>query len=161
MLDGEIIDVPTGFLIPAADYGSFRAALSAVKSIKEILKDGEIGAISMQLDRNIQPLLDETLLKKELLPPVSEGAPLIVKKDGEFAIRSRKDMAFLFLVVNYAWKKGMPCFANEDYTKNGDKRLNSCIFRLYNFYNLHGNIAHICTRVQAEHLETRFLARSA
>ena len=59
MSDCEIIPVPTGFIIASVDYSSFPGAISAVKCIRELLKSDEIGAVSLQLDRNLQPLLDK------------------------------------------------------------------------------------------------------
>ncbi len=160
MSDCEVIQVPTGFLIPAANYGSFSAAISAVKCLRELLKRDEIGAVSLQLDRNLQPLLDKAWLKKEPLAPICEGDQLIIERNGEACINSRKDMAFLFFVVNYAHDKGLRCFANEDFSREADERVKVCIFRLYSLYSVHGKIAHVCSESQAKHLRTSFLARA-
>ena len=159
MSDCEIIPVSTGYLIAATAYGSLAAALSAVKCIRDLIKENEIGAVSLQLNQNIQPLLDRVWLKKERLTPTCEGDPLIGKKDGEFYFNSRKDMAFLFFVVIYTHNKGIPCFATEDFTTEPGKRLKSCMTRLYDLYSLHGEIAHVCSESQAKNLRTFFLAQ--
>ena len=159
MSDCEIIPVPTGFIIASVDYGSFPGAFSAVKCIRDLIMENEIGAVSLQLNQNIQPLLDRVWLKKERLTPTCEGDPLIVKKDGEFYFNSRKDMAFLFFVVIYAHKKGIPCFATEDFTTQPGERLKSSLSRLYNLYSLHGEIAHVCSESQAKNLRTFFLVQ--
>lgn len=160
MADCEIIPVSTGYLIAATAYGSFPAAISAVKCIRELLKSDEIGAVSLQLDRDLQPLLDKAWLKKEHLSPTCEGDPLIGKRSGEFCIISRKDMAFLFFVVNYAHDKGIRCFASEDFTTEADKRLNSSMSRFYELNSLHGVIAHVCSESQAKRLRTALLAQA-
>jgi hypothetical protein len=160
MSDCEIIPVSTGYLIGATAYGSLAAALSAVKCIRELLKSDEIGAVSLQFDRNLQPLLDKAWLKREQLTPTCEVDPLMGKKGNEFCIYSRRDMAFLFFVVNYAHKyKRIPCFTTEDFTTGPGERLKSSLSRLYDLYSLHGEIAHVCSESQAKNLRTFFLAQ--
>jgi hypothetical protein len=96
VFDSEIIQVPTGFLIPTAKYGSFPTTISAVKCIMELVKSVEVGAVSLQLDRNLQPLLDRVWLKKEHLSPICEGDPLIGERNGETCIKPEGIWHFFF-----------------------------------------------------------------
>ena len=157
MADKEIVLIPTGFLIPSENCYSFHPTLYAMKCCKNLINYKGVKVISLQLDQKIQPLLDKAFLDKGNLYPACDNEPLVDIRvdirDGEYIMHGRKDMGFLHLLIKYGIKKGIPCFASDNFHLPVEKRVCFIVSRLLNLYEEYGPVVHVCSKDQAESIE--------
>jgi len=130
-----------------------------MKCFQVLVTHQGLKVISLQLDQKIQPLLDRAYLEKEPLSPTCDGESILIKRDGEYGINYRKDMGFLHLMIKYGIKKDIPCFASDNFYLSPEERAQFTVSRFLKLNNEYGNVAHVCSKTQAEGIEKYFTSQ--
>ena len=150
MPEPVVIEVPIGELVAFKNCYDILSALDTISYINHRHKSLTIDAISLRIDKTLQPLLDEALVTKQHLAPTTNNEPLLVEKNGEVGMNLRKDMGALNAVVSLGIKLGIPCFVTMDFSLPSDELGIFTTEQLYQLHNSHGYLVHFCTVKQAD-----------
>jgi len=145
MSTSNLVSVPVGLLMVFDNPSGFLEGLAAMKLVRDIHRANDIGALSLPLDKAMQPRLDCFSQGGDLGEKLAVG---II--DGEPVLFLDKSLGGLGIVVHMAVHLQVPAFASVDVSLEPQAGVEGTSYRLYELHDEYGFVIHVCNPQDAE-----------
>lgn len=155
-IEGSVIEVTFGVLLGSKALGSLGCSAWAWLEIQKLRKARALKAISLQLDRSHQPLLDKAWGTGDVPPPSPGDEMSAGMENGEPVLYARKDIGAFSLLIRCGTRSGIHFYATDDATLPYQERIEYTVKYLWDLHAQHDYVVHVCSIEVANLLKDLF-----